>query len=511
MQAPPLQIAFICDSGKIPANWKRIAAELGWRLQPSTPMALRDRPPHDLRLTAAVFCLGSACGGCSAGEGGSCNVEASFRPSIEEVRALVGELPLIVVLSNDAPITAARAMVRGASLSLPPDLHDDELISLLQEAQSSPWLSPPFCLCTTDACEDPMPEIICESDAMRRVKTHILQWARLDQPGGDTLPILLHGESGTGKSMVARAAHRAGRRREGPFVVVRCHGRTRDELEAELFGALPPLAVEKPSSRDRRSSDGALAKAQGGTLFLEEITELTSDAQARLVRILEQGLPTTDGRSPRRPLDFRLIAATNADLPRLIATGRFRADLFHRIDCLTLQLPPLRERGNDVALLAHHFLGELSERRGGPPLCLTAGALRELRSYPWPGNVRELRNALQRAAAHSRTHNLGPAALGLNGWREAGDSPRNNANGHTRRHRRSGGTSPIQVGATTISVDFDNVSHIDFDEIRREIIRQAVEHAGGNQAEAARCLNMTRNSIRYAVKKYGLPLHDDGE
>jgi len=453
---------------------------------------------------AVIYCQ---CTGCMQGPKRhqlSCQVENPHCHSIEEVRALIGELPLIVLDPDDTPLSAARAMVRGASLTLPAHLDEERLISILQEAQTSPWLTPPFCQCSSERCDDPLPDIVCESEIMRGVKRHILQWADLDHPGGDTLPILLHGESGTGKSVLARAAHRAGHRREGPFVEVNCRGRVREELETEIFGKSLAKAATAPA-RERRNPHGALAKARGGTLFLDEITELTPEAQARLVRILERAAQGSGTESRRGALDFRFIASTNADLARLIAAGRFRADLFHRIECLTLHLPPLRERGNDVVLLARYFLHELSEGRDGPALGLTAAAVSALRTHPWPGNVRELRNALHRAVAHSTTHNLGPGALGL-----GGTPPAARVNGK----RASNGNGSNGGGARvtpegTVEIDFAAVAQIDFEAIRRDLIRQAMESADGNQAEAARKLSMTRNAIRYAVRKYGLPTGDD--
>jgi len=505
MQSSPLPVAFVCEAGQIPPDWDRIAQRLGWDLQFFTPTDLRECAGRDLHFMAVIYCQ---CSGCAQGPMRhqlSCRVENPHCHSIEEIRALVGELPLIVLDPDDTPLSAARAMVRGASLTLPAHLDEEKIISVLQEAQTSPWLSPPFCPCANEGCDDPLPEIVCESEVMRGVKRHILQWADLDHPGGDTLPILLHGESGTGKSVLARAAHRAGHRRDGPFVEVNCRGRLRDELETEIFGQPLAKAGLAPPARERRNPQGAVAKARGGTLFLDEITELTPEAQARLVRILEQAAQGSGPESRRGALDFRFIASTNADLARLIAAGRFRADLFHRIECLTLHLPPLRERGNDVVLLARYFLHELSEVRDGPPLCLTAAAVSALRTHPWPGNVRELRNALHRAVAHSPTHNLGPGALGLGGARPAArvnGKPARNGSG-------SNGAAARVTTEGTVEIDFATGVQVDFEAIRRDLIRQAMESSDGNQAEAARKLSMSRNAIRYAVRKYGLPTGDD--
>ena len=236
MQSSPLPVAFVCEAGQIPPDWERIAQHLGWELRFFTPTDLRECAGQDLQLMAVIYCRCTACSQKPPRKKSDCRVENAQCHSVEEVRALVGELPLIVLEPEQTPLSAARAMVRGASLTLPAHLDEHQMVSILEEAQTSPWLSPPFCLCASEPCDDPLPEIVCESEAMRGIKRHILQWADLDHPGGDTLPILLHGESGTGKSMVARATHRAGQRRDGPFVEVNCRGRARDDLETEIFG-----------------------------------------------------------------------------------------------------------------------------------------------------------------------------------------------------------------------------------------------------------------------------------
>ncbi|HBB41442.1 MAG TPA: hypothetical protein DC005_08470, partial [Proteobacteria bacterium] len=196
--------------------------------------------------------------------------------------------------------------------------------------------------------------------------------------------------------------HQLGGHRDGPFVTVSCRARGAEELEGELFGQPAEGIAPHPS----RPTGGAIGRARGGVLFLDEILALSPATQAKLVRLLEERAHQRMSTSHDPAMDFRLIAATNEDLPRAIATGRFRADLFHRVECLTLQLPPLRARGDDILLLARHLLHKIAEEHATPPLALSAGAVHALRHYPWPGNVRELSNALLRAAMRTPTHIL---------------------------------------------------------------------------------------------------------
>ncbi|RMF78352.1 MAG: AAA family ATPase, partial [Nitrospirae bacterium] len=271
-------------------------------------------------MAAVVFCRGEACG-----ERSLCRERGRdlYAPSIEEVRALVGDRPLIVLESDRNPLAMTRATLRGATLSLPASLPAEELAEILVQAQSSPWISPPFRLATAQGEEDPLPALVGRSPAMREVKTLIRRWAALDRPGTIPLPVLLYGETGTGKGLVARTLHDLGGHREGPFVSVACRGRGAHELEAELFGA--------PGGR--RS---AIERARGGVLFLDEILALAPSTQARLVRLLEERAHQRAEGLHDPAQDFRLIAASNGDVARAIAAGRFRADLFHRVECLTL-------------------------------------------------------------------------------------------------------------------------------------------------------------------------------
>jgi transcriptional regulator with GAF, ATPase, and Fis domain len=205
--------------------------------------------------------------------------------------------------------------------------------------------------------------------------------------------VLITGESGVGKEVVAHLIHSNSRRAEGRLVTLNCAGVPESLLESELFGHMRGSFTD--AHRDKR---GLLEQADGGTIFLDEIGELPLDIQAKLLRVLqEKEVERVGGTAPRR-VDFRLVAASNLDLKDLTEDGRFRLDLFFRLSKLVLQIPPLREHPEDIALYARRFLDSHAETRGAGPREIDEEALRALRAYPWPGNVRELVNVVERAA-----------------------------------------------------------------------------------------------------------------
>jgi transcriptional regulator with PAS, ATPase and Fis domain len=216
---------------------------------------------------------------------------------------------------------------------------------------------------------------------------------------GNALPVTLFGESGTGKELFAQAIHAGGPRRAAPFIAVNCGSIPAQLLEAELFG------YEAGTFTGGRSAGnaGRFEDADGGTLFLDEVSELSGAGQTALLRVLQEGEVVRLGGSAPRRVDVRVIAATNRALEGEIRGGRFRRDLYYRLDVLSIDIPPLRERGDDVARLAEVFLAEAEIAVGRSGLGLTDGAVDALRNHRWPGNVRELRNVLFRAAATSRT------------------------------------------------------------------------------------------------------------
>jgi len=245
--------------------------------------------------------------------------------------------------------------------------------------------------------------LVGQSPAIIRVRRDVERLAQTD------LPVLILGENGTGKEVVAQMLHYLGPRRENPFVAVNCAAIPESLAESELFGH------EKGAFTDaHQTRPGKFEVAQNGTVFLDEVAELSLAAQAKLLRVLEERMITRVGGTETIPVHARVITATNRNLQQRVAEGRFREDLFYRLNTVMLTLPPLRERGEDVIRLAEHFLAEFAAKARRPVPVLSAGAKEFLMQYPWPGNVRELRNVIERIVYLCSKSVVEPSDLGLN-------------------------------------------------------------------------------------------------
>ncbi|WP_338669550.1 sigma-54-dependent transcriptional regulator [Pseudodesulfovibrio methanolicus] len=290
---------------------------------------------------------------------------------------------------------------------------------------------------------------------------------RLDRVAKSTATVLLFGESGTGKELAARILHEGSPRSNGPFVVVDCGSTQPTLLESELFGH-----VKGSFTHAVKDKKGLIEEADGGTLFLDEIGNVSPDMQARLLRFLQEGTIRRVGDNRERSVTCRVVAATNADLPKMVADGTFREDLYYRLKVVTLTIPPLRERREDLPALAEGLLDRLCAGQGRPRADLSAEAMRLLESHTWPGNVRELENALEAALVFCDGELIEPADLQL-------ETPPANA--------------PAAAG-TSLSLE-DN---------ERETIVRALEAAGGVKKDAADRLGISRRAIHYKIKKYGI-------
>lgn len=284
--------------------------------------------------------------------------------------------------------------------------------------------------------------------------------------------VLITGESGTGKELIARALHRNSERREAPFVTVNCAALVESLLESELFGH------EKGSftGADRRR-DGKFVQADGGTLFLDEITETTMAMQAKLLRVLQEHEVQRVGGNQDIAVNVRIIAASNRILEDEVSLGRFREDLFYRLNVVTLHVPPLRERREDIPLLAAHFTEKFARKNQRYVAGITPQCMDLFIRYPWPGNVRELENAVERAVILMRSDYLDEESLPLSirRWEE----------GNREEEPETSGISTLEAA-------------------EKAVIIKALEETGGNKSETARRLNITRKTLHNKLSKYGI-------
>jgi two-component system NtrC family response regulator len=320
---------------------------------------------------------------------------------------------------------------------------------------------------------DQLVDLIGRSAAM-----HTL-FARVERLAGTQATILLTGESGTGKELAARALHQLSTRSAKPFVAVNCAAIPEGLLESEFFG------VERGAFPGAdRTREGRFEAADSGTLFLDEIGELPLALQPKLLRALQEGRITRVGASAEIPLDVRVVAATNRDLAAEIAAGRFRQDLFYRLNVVPLALPPLRERREDIALLAEHFAARAARRHGLAQARFPAAIRKALIEYAWPGNVRELANVVERLtlladAGEVKLEDLPPELSG----------------------RPPQGEGGFRLPPQGLS----------WEALEREALRQALDFAAGNRARAARLLDLPYKAFLYRLEKHQLEKHGVAE
>jgi two-component system response regulator HydG len=298
-------------------------------------------------------------------------------------------------------------------------------------------------------------EIVGQSAALRRV----LDVATQAAPSSATVLVL--GESGTGKELIARFLHGKSARASGPFVAVNCAAIPETILEAELFGHERGAFTGAVAKRE-----GRFARARGGTLFLDEIGELTPAVQVKLLRVLQEGEYEPIGGQPARA-DVRIVAATNRDLAAEVEAGRFREDLYYRLNVIAVTAPALRTRREDIPLLVDHFLGIYCKKNGRDRLVVHRDAMAKLLDYEWPGNVRELENVVERAAVLCRSDTI-----------RLEDLPEAVA--------RASAPAP---SALTFAVGTP------LEEVERRMIRQTLEHAGGDKTLAAQLLGISTRTI----------------
>ena len=412
-------------------------------------------------------------------------------PRIKRVRP---DLRVIVMSAQSTLMTAVKAAQRGAFEYLPKPFDLKELLAVVGRALQAPAPvadTPPS---EPRDAEERLP-LIGRSVAMQEIYRSIARLTTTD------LTVMVNGESGTGKELVARALHDYGRRRTGPFVAINMAAIPRELIESELFG------------HERGAFTGALNRAQGrfeqaagGTLFLDEIGDMPAEAQTRLLRVLQEGeFTTVGGRQPIRA-NVRIVAATHRDLRQAIRAGQFREDLFYRLNVVPIRLPPLRERLEDIPVLARHFL-EKARDSGLPAKSLDQSAIERLRQHRWPGNVRELENLMRRLAALYAQEVITDEVIGAELLESGIDAEPVHGTGSpeplalaVERHIRQ------FLAASRDGMPMRDIYDQVIAEVERPLIQMTLSATRGNQIKAASMLGLNRNTLRKKIRDLDIPV-----
>ena len=418
-------------------------------------------------------------------------------------------IPIVVITAFGSPENAVAALKAGAFdyLTKPVDLEQLRLVvrSALKTGQAAVVRSTPL---------PALSRLQGASPAMQQLRALIEKLAR------SMAPVAIRGESGSGKELVARAIHELSARAGGPFVAVNCGAIPETLMEAEFFGYRKGAFTG--ADRDR---DGFFQAAAGGTLFLDEVAELPLAMQVKLLRAIQERRVRKVGSTAEEPVDVRILSATHQDLARLVAAGRFRQDLYYRLNVIELRVPSLRERAEDIPLIAEYLLHRLAERVDGKPARLSPDARAALQRHPFPGNVRELENVLERALALASLDELHPldlmlpqpeldlllepeepepAAAGSDSGAGADDAA---VAGSTEAAAASwaddrGAAAPARTFSVVDGLPNDLQAYLD--EIEREAIRAAVARTRNNRTAAAQLLGLTFRQLRYRMQRLGL-------
>jgi DNA-binding NtrC family response regulator len=404
-------------------------------------------------------------------------------PGATLLRQLRGQDPRITMITcgKDPSVQGAPdALQLGAVEYLPEPARDPhELLSVIGVALGARKTDAQLrYLRKKDASEAEWQTIVGNCAAMRKVFTIVRQVCQRTAIGGSPI-ILITGETGTGKGMIAKSIHYNSARRSRAYVDVNCAAIPPTLLESEIFGH------ERGAFTDARAARAGLFEtADGGTLFLDEIGTLPLDLQAKLLTVIEEKRVRRIGGGLPKKCDVQVIAATNRDLVAMVRKGLFREDLFHRLNVVSIVLPPLRERDDDKIMLATSFLRSMCQEYGQPERKLTEEAKQAIAKYSWPGNVRELRNAIERIVMLEEEQEVRPEHFT---FAHSTAKPGVEVLGE-------GGTLKVQLPDQPFSLEA----------LEREILRQSLERAGGNVSHAARYLGISRQTMIYRMKKFQL-------
>lgn len=388
----------------------------------------------------------------------------SVKPVLDFVQHRVPPVPVLVIGERQSIKDAVDIMRGGAADYLAKPVSCEELQTAVSRLLSQPLVnlpSPP---------QDRFAQIVSVSPQMNLIKQLAKEVAATDAT------VLITGESGTGKELFAQAIHAASPRARGPLIALNCAGIPEPLLEAELFGYQQGAFTDA-----KHSKPGRFQLAEGGTLFLDEIGEMSATAQAKLLRVLEDHVVDPLGATRGHKVDIRIIAATNEDLPAHIKAGRFRLDLYYRLNVYQLRIPPLRERPEDIEAILMVFLERARRERGCPIRTIALDALALLKRHDWPGNVRELHNVVEWLTITCKHPTIQPEHL----------PPSIRA-------------MPVQSGSQSEHRHSLLNLGLSLEELEKRLLEEALERAGGNVSEAARLLKISRNTLRYRMAKHRL-------
>ena len=385
-----------------------------------------------------------------------CETDCALRQTVKTGKPIINKPAFIVdARGHRIPVSVSTAILRDARGRIVGGAETFRDLSLVEELRRE----------LEGRCQ--AGDLVSRSPAMRRIFELLPQVAPVDAT------VLIHGETGTGKELLARAIHDLGPRRSKPFVAVNCGALPDTLLESELFG------YEKGAFTGAvRDKPGRFALAEGGTVFLDEIGDISAAMQVRLLRVLQERTFEPLGSTRTRQADVRVVAATHRDLTAMIRKGTFREDLYYRLNVVNLDLPPLRKRKEDIPLLAEHFIARFNRRQGRTVAGLAPDALALLMAHDYPGNVRELENIVERAFVLCRAGSIGPQHL-----------PPELTGGATALPLSSGATIAEQTRQT-----------------EAQAIREALERCGFNREQAARALGLHKSTLFRKIKALGLAL-----
>ncbi len=394
---------------------------------------------------------------------------------LAEVRVHWPDMRVVIMTGFGSVKDAVTAMKAGASDYIIKPIERDELLLLLSRALESRAMQRELAQLRQEVTEKyGFANMIGISRPMREV------YEQVQAVADSNALVLINGETGTGKELIAHAIHYRSRRAHGPMVAVNCGALPENLLESELFGH------ERGSfTGATRQHQGKFEQADGGSLFLDEIGELPAAVQVRLLRVLEGGVFTRVGGETPVKVDVRVICATNRDLRKEVQAGTFRADLYYRLHVFNIKLPPLRDRRDDIPLLVAHFCKKFAERHGRREPAISAAAMRELQAHPWPGNIRELEHFMERTVLLAAGGEIATVRLP-----DAEPIERPGGAGLT--------VNDIGPGGLPTALD----------QVERQLIVEALQESGGVQAHAARKLGISRSNLNYRIGRLNIRMQD---